>query len=321
MWNTISISGYHIREAGSSAVQEVAFTLSNGIEYVNAAIKAGLDVDKFAARLSFFFNAHNNFLEEIAKFRAARRIWAKIMKEKFNAQNEKSMMLRFHAQTGGSTLTSQQIENNVVRVTVQALAAVLGGCQSLHTNGKDEALSLPTEQAVQTALRTQQILAYESGVADTVDALGGAPFIEYMTNEIEEKVWDYINKIESMGGALKAIESNYQKTEIENNAYEFQKEVEDGREIIVGVNKFQSEGHEDFELLHIDETARKIQSDKLKKLRETRDNEKVTEALAKIKQAAGSDENLLPHFLTAIESYATIGEISNTLRDVWGEFE
>lgn len=321
MWNTISISGYHIREAGSSAVQEVAFTLSNGIEYVNAAINAGLDVDKFAARLSFFFNSHNNFLEEIAKFRAARRIWAKIMKDKFNAQNEKSMMLRFHAQTGGSTLTSQQIENNVVRVTVQALAAVLGGCQSLHTNGKDEALSLPTEQAVQTALRTQQILAYESGVADTVDALGGAPFIEYMTNEIEEKVWEYINKIESMGGALKAIESNFQKTEIENNAYEFQKEVEDGREIIVGVNKFQTEGHEDIELLHIDETARNKQSEKLKKLRQTRDNEKVNDALEKIKQAAGTDENLLPHFLTAIESYATIGEISNTLRSVWGEFE
>lgn len=321
MWNTISISGYHIREAGSSAVQEVAFTLSNGIEYVNAAIHSGLDVDKFAGRLSFFFNSHNNFLEEIAKFRAARRIWAKIMKERFNAKNENSMKLRFHAQTGGSTLTNSQIENNVVRVTVQALAAVLGGAQSLHTNGKDEALSLPTEEAVQTALRTQQILAYESGVGDTADPLGGSYFVEYMTDQIEEKAWDYINKIEEMGGALKAIEVNFQKSEIEKNAYDFQQKVEDGSEIIVGVNKFTSDIEEEFDILKIDESARAKQTEKLKKLRERRDNGKVEAALRIIKEIAETEENLLPYLLTAIESYATIGEISNTLRGVWGEYK
>lgn len=321
MWNTISISGYHIREAGSSAAQEVAFTLSDGIEYVRAAIRSGLDVDEFAGRLSFFFNAHNNFLEEIAKFRAARRIWAKIMKEKFDAKNENSMKLRFHAQTGGSTLSNHQIENNVVRVTVQALAAVLGGAQSLHTNGKDEALSLPTEEAVQTALRTQQILAYESGVADTVDPMGGSYFIEYMTNQMEEKVWEYINKIEDMGGSLKAIEANYQKSQIENNAYNFQKAVEEGKEIIVGVNKFASDIDEEIEILHIDETARKTQTEKLRKLREKRDNTKVKESLGKIRETAQTEENLLPYLLNAIESYATIGEISNTLRSVWGEYK
>jgi len=321
MWNTISSSGYHIREAGSSAVQEVAFTLSNGIEYVNAAIKAGMDVDKFAGRLSFFFNSHNNFLEEIAKFRAARRIWAKIMKDKFGAKNENSLKLRFHAQTGGSTLTNSQIENNVVRVTVQALAAVLGGAQSLHTNGKDEALSLPTEEAVQTALRTQQILAYESGVADTADPMGGSYFIEYMTDQIEEKAWEYINKIEDMGGALKAIEVNFQKSEIENNAYEFQQKVEDGSEIIVGVNKFTSDVEENIDILSIDESARTKQTEKLRQLRDRRDNEKVEAALMKIKEIAQTDENLLPHLLSAIESYATIGEISNTLRSVWGEYK
>ena len=261
MWNTISISGYHIREAGSSAAQELAFTLSNGMEYVKAAIESGLDVDEFAGRLSFFFNSHNNFLEEIAKFRASRRIWAKIMKERFGAKKENSLKLRFHAQTGGSTLTNSQIENNVVRVTLQALAAVMGGAQSLHTNGKDEALSLPTEEAVQTALRTQQILAYESGVADTADPMGGSYFIEYMTDEIEKKAWDYINKIEDMGGALKAIEAGFQKTEIENNAYEFQQNVEEGKEIIVGVNKFTTDLEEDIEVLSIDETARKTQTE------------------------------------------------------------
>jgi methylmalonyl-CoA mutase, N-terminal domain len=321
MWNTISISGYHIREAGSSAVQEVAFTLSNGIEYVNAAINSGLDVDKFAGRLSFFFNSHNNFLEEIAKFRSARRIWAKIMKERFGAKNENSVKLRFHAQTGGSTLTNSQIENNVVRVTLQALAAVMGGAQSLHTNGKDEALSLPTEEAVQTALRTQQILAYESGVADTADPMGGSYFVEYMTNQIEHKTWEYINKIEEMGGALKAIEVNYQKSEIENNAYDFQQKVEDGSEIIVGVNKFTSDMQEEFDILKIDESARVKQTEKLKSLRERRDNEKVEAALREIKDIAQTEENLLPYLLTAIESYATIGEISNTLRGVWGEYK
>lgn len=321
MWNTISISGYHIREAGSSAAQELAFTLSNGMEYVKAAMESGLDVDEFAGRLSFFFNSHNNFLEEIAKFRASRRIWAKIMKEKFGAKKENSLKLRFHAQTGGSTLTNSQIENNVVRVTLQALAAVMGGAQSLHTNGKDEALSLPTEEAVQTALRTQQILAYESGVADTADPMGGSYFIEYMTDEIEKKAWDYINKIEDMGGALKAIEAGFQKTEIENNAYEFQQNVEEGKEIIVGVNKFTTDLEEEIEVFSIDETARKTQTEKLRKLREKRDNEKVAQSLKKIKETAGTIENLLPYLLEAIESYATIGEISNTLRSVWGEYK
>ncbi len=319
-WNTISISGYHIREAGSSAVQEVAFTISDGIEYVRAAIESGLDVDNFAKRLSFFFNSHNNFIEEVAKFRAARKIWAKVMKELFNAKDENSLKLRFHAQTGGSTLTDRQIDNNIVRVTIQTLAAVLGGCQSLHTNGKDEALSLPTEQAVQTALRTQQIIAYESGIADSADVLGGSYLLEYFTNQIEEKSWEYINKIEEMGGALKAIEYGFQKSEIEKNAYQFQKDVENKKAIVVGINEFEADADEEYSLFKIDEEVRQKQIEKLKKLRMKRDNDKVNFLLDVIKLKSNSDENLLPYLLDAIENYATIGEISNALRSVWGEY-
>jgi len=320
-WNTISISGYHIREAGSNAVQEVAFTLSDGIEYVRQAINSGLDVDKFAKRLSFFFNAHNNFLEEVAKFRAARKIWAKIMKDMFHAKDENSMKLRFHAQTGGSTLADKQIDNNIVRVSMQALAAVMGGCQSLHTNGKDEALSLPTEEAVQTALRTQQIIAFETGVADTVDPMGGSYIVEQLTSEIETKAWEYINKIEEMGGATKAIEVRYQKSEIENNAYNFQIGFEKGENIIVGVNKFQTDTEHQYPLFQISDEVRKIQTEKLNKLKSERDNTKVNALLETIKQKAATKENLLPYFLEAIESYATIGEISNALRTVWGEYQ
>ncbi len=320
-WNTISISGYHIREAGSNAVQEIAFTFSDGIEYIKAAIKAGLDVDKFAKRLSFFFNAHNNFLEEIAKYRAARKIWAKIMKEKFGAKDESSMKLRFHAQTAGSTLSDKQIDNNVVRVTIQALAAVLGGCQSLHTNSKDEALSLPTEDSVQTALRTQQVIAYESGVADTVDALGGSYIIEHLTEEIEKKVWDYLNKIEDMGGGLKALESGFQMNEIERNSYEYQLGIEKNEQIIVGVNKFTTENDTPHNLLKIDDEIRNIQTKKLKKLREVRDNMKVNDIIDQIKKKAMTNDNLLPYLLEAVENYATIGEISNSLRTVWGEYK
>lgn len=319
-WNTISISGYHIREAGSSAVQEVAFTLSDGIEYVKAAIESGLDVDDFAKRLSFFFNSHNNFIEEVAKFRAARKIWAEIMKNRFNAKNENSLKLRFHAQTGGSTLSDKQIENNIVRVTIQALAAVIGGCQSLHTNGKDEALSLPTEQSVQTALRTQQIIAYESGVADSVDVLGGSYLVEYFTNQIEEKALEYINKIDEMGGALKAIEYGFQKNEIEKNAYKYQKDIESKKVIEVGVNEFINETEEGHILFKVDEGVRQKQIDKLKKLRQKRDNSKVNSTLETLKIKANTGENLLPIILDAVECYATVGEISNALRSVWGEY-
>ena len=319
-WNTISISGYHIREAGSSAVQEVAFTLSDGIEYVKAAIESGLDVDDFAKRLSFFFNSHNNFIEEVAKFRAARKIWATLMKKLFNAKDENSLKLRFHAQTGGSTLTYKQIENNIVRVALQGLAAVLGGCQSLHTNGKDEALALPTEQSVQTALRTQQIIAYESGVADSVDVLGGSYLVEYFTNQIEQKALEYINKIEEMGGASKAIEFGFQKSEIEKNAYEFQKELEEKKTIVVGVNEFTTDTDEHHSLLKVDESVRFKQTGKLKALKEKRNNEKVMQILVAIKEKANTKENLLPFILDAVENYATVGEISNALREVWGEY-
>ena len=319
-WNTISISGYHIREAGSSAVQEVAFTLSDGIEYVKAAIESGLDVDDFAKRLSFFFNSHNNFIEEVAKFRAARRIWANIMKERFHAKDENSLKLRFHAQTGGSTLADKQIDNNIVRVTIQALAAVIGGCQSLHTNGKDEALALPTEQSVQTALRTQQIIAYESGVADSVDVLGGSYLVEYMTDEIEKKALEYIAKIDELGGASKAIEYGFQKNEIEKNAYKFQKDLEEKKVIEVGVNEFVTDKDEAHTLFRIDSEVRERQIDKLNKLKKKRDNEKVTACLNIIKDKSVTKENLLPFILDAVECYATVGEISNVLRDVWGEY-
>jgi methylmalonyl-CoA mutase, N-terminal domain len=320
-WNTISISGYHIREAGSNAIQEVAFTMADAIAYIESAIKSGLDVDKFASRLSFFFNGQLNFLEEVAKFRAARRVYSKIMKERFNAKSEKSMMLRFHCQTAGSSLTAQQVENNVIRTTIEAMAAVLGGCQSLHTNSKDEALALPTESSAKTALRTQQVIAYESGVADTVDAFAGSYYIEYLTDEIEKGVWNYLDKMDSLGGAVKCIELNFQQDEIAANAYEFEKQIEDGERIIVGVNKFQEEEHtEDMELLHIDESIQKRQIEKLKKVKDERNNDEVKKNLDELMNAAGTNENILPYILKCVESYASIGEISNTLRKVWGEY-
>lgn len=317
-WNTISISGYHIREAGSSAVQEVAFTLANGIAYVQAAIKAGLKVDEFAGRVAFFFNAHNDFLEEIAKFRAARRIWARIMKERFDAKDSKSMMLRFHTQTAGCTLTAQQPENNIVRVTLQALSAVLGGTQSLHTNSRDEALSLPTEAAVMIALRTQQIIGYESGVSDTVDPLAGSYAVEYLTKTIEEKALNYIKTIDEMGGVVAAINAGFQQKEIQNSSYEYQKDIESRKQIIVGVNEFTIKEEKPKNLLKIDESAQKLQIERLTALKNKRDNFKVNENLKKLENAAKSDENLMPHILSAVKSHATLGEISDTLREVFG---
>lgn len=320
-WNPISISGYHIREAGANAVQEVAFTLADGIEYVKAVIERGMDVDKFAPRLSFFFNAHNNFLEEIAKFRAARRLWAYIMKEWFNAKNPRSMMLRFHTQTAGSTLTAQQPENNIVRVAIQALAAVLGGTQSLHTNSYDEALSLPTEKSVRIALRTQQIIAYESGVADTVDPLGGAYYIEWLTDHIYEEALKYIEKIQKMGGMMRAIERGYIQKEIAESAYKYQKEIEEGKRIIVGVNKFQTDEPIEVEILKVDPSIREKQIERLKKLRSERDNKKVEETLDKLRNAAeNEDENLMPYIIEAHRHLATLGEVTDVLREVWGEY-
>uniref|UniRef100_A0A7C5VLB3 methylmalonyl-CoA mutase n=1 Tax=Fervidobacterium thailandense TaxID=1008305 RepID=A0A7C5VLB3_9BACT len=320
-WNPISISGYHIREAGSTAVQEVAFTLADGIAYVDAAIKRGLDPNVFGKRLSFFFAAHNNFLEEIAKFRAARRLWAKIMKNRFGVTDPEAMKLRFHTQTGGSTLTAQQPLNNIIRVTIQALAAVLGGTQSLHTNSYDEAIALPTELSAMIALRTQQIIAYESGVADTIDPLGGSYVIEAMTNEIERRAMEYIEKIDQMGGMIKAIESGYVQKEIHESAYKHQLAVERGEEIIVGVNKFQiQEDARIGEILKVDPELEKKQKERLKKLKERRDNEKVRKLLNKIKEVASTDENLFPYVLEAVKAYATVGEISNALREVFGEY-
>lgn len=321
LWNTISISGYHIREAGSNAIQEVAFTLANAIAYIEAAIKSGLDVDEFGSRLSFFFNGQMNFLEEAAKFRAARRIYAKIMKERFKAKSQKSMMLRFHCQTAGSSLTAQQVENNVIRTTIEAMAAVLGGCQSLHTNSKDEALALPTEEAAKTALRTQQVIAYESGIADTADPLAGSYYIEHLTDEIEKGVWEYLNKIESMGGAVKCIELNFQQDEIASSAYEFEKQIENDERIIVGVNKFtEEENTANMDLLKIDEMIQKKQIEKLKETRANRNNNEVEANLEELRTKAASDENILPYVLKCVESYCSIGEISNTLRSVWGEY-
>jgi methylmalonyl-CoA mutase N-terminal domain/subunit len=323
-WNTISISGYHIREAGSNAVQEVAFTLANAIAYVESAIKAGLDVDTFASRISFFFNAHSNFLEEVAKFRAARRIWAKIMKERFSAKDPGSMMLRFHAQTAGSTLTAQQVDNNIVRTTIEAMSAVFGGCQSLHTNSKDEALALPTEDSVRVALRTQQLIAYESGIADTVDALAGSYFVEYLTDNIEERVWDYINKIDQMGGAVKCIEIGFQQEEIAKSAFEHEMQKERGEKIIVGVNKFSGDGEEEkdqgINILKIDDSVQRKQVEKLNEVRRSRDNGKAAGALDKLKKLAQKEENIIPYILDCVESYCSIGEISNSLRSVWGEY-
>lgn len=319
-WNTISISGYHIREAGSTAAQEVAFTLADGIAYVDAAIKAGMDVDSFAGRLSFFFNAHNNLLEEVAKYRAARRIWAKIMKERFHAKKDRSMMLRFHTQTGGSTLTAQQPDNNIIRVTIQTLAAVLGGTQSLHTNSRDEALSLPTEDSVRIALRTQQIVAYESGVADTVDPLAGSYYVESLTDQIEEKVWEYIHKIDDMGGAVKAIEQGYIQKEIADSSYAYQKAVESGEQVVVGVNKFtvKEEGHK--EHMVIDSTIADKQVAKIKAVKEKRDSQAAADALATLRAAAATDENLMPYIVDCARKWCTEGEICNELRAVFGEY-
>lgn len=319
-WNTISISGYHIREAGSTAAQEIAFTLADGIAYVDAAVSVGLKIDDFAPRLSFFFNSHNNLLEEVAKFRAARRLWAKIMRDRFGAENPKSMTLRFHTQTAGSTLTAQQPEVNIVRTTIQALAAVLGGTQSLHTNSMDEALSLPTETAARIALRTQQVIAHESGIADIVDALAGSYAIEELTNQLEKKAVEYIEKIDQMGGMLKAIENGYPQREIQEAAYEYQRAVEKQTEIVVGVNRFQIEENEAIPILKVDETIEKNQIERVRAVREKRDAEKAENALSKLEESAKTDENLLPKILDCVENYVTVGEISHRLRKVWGEY-
>ncbi|HEY2867514.1 MAG TPA: methylmalonyl-CoA mutase family protein [Pyrinomonadaceae bacterium] len=320
-WNTISISGYHIREAGSTAAQELAFTLADGICYVQAAVDVGLDVDKFAPRLSFFFNAHNNLLEEIAKYRAARRLWARIMKVRFKAKDPRSMMLRFHTQTAGSTLTAQQPEVNIVRTTIQALAAVLGGTQSLHTNSMDEALALPTEQAARIALRTQQVIAYESGVADTVDPLAGSYAIEEMTFQLEEKARDYIEKIDAMGGMLAAIESGYVQREIQEAAYEYQRAVEKKDAIVVGVNQFQIAEPDAIPILRIDEAVEREQIERVRAIRTKRDAIAYESAISRLRDAASGPENLLPLILECVEAYATVGEISNTLRAAWGEYQ
>ena len=320
-WNTISISGYHIREAGSTAAQEIAFTLADAICYVQAAIDVGLEVDDFAPRLSFFFNSHNNLLEEIAKFRAARRLWARIMKNRFRAEDPKSRMLRFHTQTAGSTLTAQQPEVNVVRTTIQALAAVLGGTQSLHTNSMDEALSLPTEAAARVALRTQQVIAYESGVADTVDPFAGSYAIEELTTRLEELASEYIAKIDDLGGMLRAIETGYVQREIHEAAYNYQRAVETEDAIVVGVNKFRSDEAETIPILKIDERVEREQVERLRSVRAKRDSAAADSALAALGSAAAGTENVLPRILTCVESFVTVGEISNCLRKVWGEYK
>ena len=324
-WNTISISGYHIREAGSTAVQEVAFTLADGIAYVDAAKRVGLDVDDFAPRLSFFFNAHNDLFEEVAKYRAARRVWAKIMKDRFGAKNPKSLMLRFHTQTGGSTLTAQQPENNVIRVTIQALAAVLGGTQSLHTNSRDEALALPTEESVRIALRTQQIVAYESGVAETIDPLAGSYYVESLTDAIEKEVLAYIERIDKLGGSVKAIEQGFIQQEVQDAAYAHQLDVEKGERVIVGLNKFTVKEGPPKGLLRVDPEVGRSQVEKLAALRARRDGERVRKALASLEAAArddssGGDNNLMPPILEAVRSYASLGEICDVLRSVFGEY-
>ena len=318
-WNTISISGYHVREAGSTAVQEIAFTLSNAISYVQAALDAGLNIDTFAGQLSFFFNSHNNLFEEIAKFRAARRIWAHIMRDRFHAQDPRSMMLRFHTQTAGSTLTAQQPDNNIVRTAYQALAAVLGGTQSLHTNSKDEALSLPTEDSARVALRTQQILAYETGVADVVDPLAGSYYVESLTNTIEKQAWDYIEQIDALGGSVRAIERGFMQAEIEQAAYDYQHALEEQHAIVVGVNRFVSEHEAHPNLLRVDSTVGELQAAELAKLRQRRDNNQVQQALTALEEGAAGTANLLPLIIAAVEAYATLGEISDAMRHVFGE--
>jgi methylmalonyl-CoA mutase, N-terminal domain len=320
-WNTISISGYHIREAGSTAIQEVAFSLADGIAYVQAALDAGLGVDDFAPQLSFFFNSHNDLLEEIAKYRAARRLWARIMRDRFAARDPRSLLLRFHVQTAGSSLTAQQPENNIVRVAIQALAAVLGGCQSLHTNSLDEALALPTEDAALIALRTQQIIAHETGVANTVDPVAGSYAIEHLTNEIERGAVAYIEKIDAMGGMLRAIESGFVQGEIQKAAYEFQRAIEKKEQIVVGVNDFIAEEERSIPTLRIDAEIERSQVARLNALRAKRDSARVQSALAELQRRAASAENLLPGILAAVESYATVGEISNALRRVFGEYQ
>jgi methylmalonyl-CoA mutase N-terminal domain/subunit len=319
-WNTISISGYHIREAGSTAVQEIAFTLANGIAYVEAALAAGLAVDDFAPRLSFFWNAHNNLFEEVAKYRAARRMWARIMKERFGARNEKSLLLRFHTQTGGSTLTAQQPENNIVRVTVQAMAAALGGTQSLHTNGFDEALGLPTEHAAKIALRTQQIVGYESGVADTVDPLAGSWFVESLTDEVEAAAWDYLERIDGMGGAVDAIEAQYMQQEIEQAAYAYAKDIDSGDKVVVGVNKFVDEKGTPTDVFPIDAELQRSQVARVARVRSERDQAAVDAALVDVEAAARGTQNLLIPMKVALSRMATLGEVSDVLRGVFGEF-
>ncbi len=319
-WNTISISGYHIREAGSTAAEELGFTIANGIAYVQSAIDAGLDVDVFGAGLSFFFNAHNNFIEEIAKFRAARRLWARIMKERFGARKPETMKLRFHAQTGGATLAAQQIDNNVVRVSLQALAAVLGGCQSLHTNSRDEALALPTEDSAVLALRTQQIIAFESGVADTADPLGGSYAVEAMTDRLEAEALGLIAKIDELGGAVRAIEQKFYQTRIQESAYRYQRAIEEKNKTIVGVNAFETGARPQPDLLRVDESAAARQVAHLASVRARRSAPEVAAALAAVGKAARGTDNLMPHILRAVEAYATVGEISDALRGVWGEY-
>ncbi|MBN2017197.1 MAG: methylmalonyl-CoA mutase family protein [Candidatus Cloacimonetes bacterium] len=319
-WNTISVSGYHIREAGSTAAEEVAFTLADGIAYVQAAIDAKLEVDDFAPRVSFFFNAHNDLFEEVAKFRAARRLWARIMKDRFNTDNPKSQMLRFHTQTGGSTLTAQQSDNNIVRVAIQALAAVLGGTQSLHTNSRDEALALPTEDSVRIALRTQQIIGYESGVTNTVDPLAGSYFVEKMTEDIERKAEEYINQIDELGGMVEAIEKGYVQKQIQDSAYKYQKQIEKNERIIVGVNKFTIEEESPKNLLRVDEKVELQQIEKLHKVKAERSEQKVIESLEKIRKVARTNENIIPFLLEAVKTYATLGEICNVLREEFGEY-
>jgi methylmalonyl-CoA mutase N-terminal domain/subunit len=319
-WNTISISGYHIREAGANAAQELAFTIANGIAYVDAALDAGLNIDDFAPRLAFFFNAHNQFFEEAAKFRAARRMWAKLMKEQYGAKNPKSWQLRFHTQTGGSTLTAQQPDNNIVRVTTQALSAVLGGTQSLHTNSRDEALALPTEESARIALRTQQILAHETGVADTVDPLAGSYYVENLTDELERKANEYIDKIKQMGGAVSAVEQGYMQREIHHTSYETQKRIENGQEIIVGMNKFIVENEPQPELLRVDPALGEKQREKLQQLKARRDGNRVSAQLESLRTAAKSQDNLMPVILECVKSYCTVGEICGVLREEFGEY-
>jgi methylmalonyl-CoA mutase N-terminal domain/subunit len=318
-WNTISISGYHIREAGANAVQELAFTLADGKAYLQAAIDKGLDINVFAKRLSFFFNSHNNLFEEVAKFRAARKMWAQITSE-LGATDPRAMMLRFHTQTGGSTLTAQQPQNNIVRVTIQAMAAVLGGTQSLHTNGFDEALALPTEEAARIALRTQQIVAFESGATMTVDPLGGSHYVEALTKEVEEKAWEYIRKIDEMGGAVAAIEAGYIQKEIAASAYQYQRDIESGDKVIVGVNKFSIEEPPFENLFTVDDTIRQIQIDKINKVKATRDNARVEETLKALEEAAKNGSNVMPKILDAVEAYATLGEVCDVMRGVFGEY-